>query len=259
MTPTVPRFEELAAPSHWRTVDFISDLHLQAAEPATVAAWRHYLQTTPADALFILGDLFEVWVGDDTIEEPGSFEAQACAALQAAARRLPVFFMHGNRDFLAGAAFLRHCGITGLQDPTVLGFGGQRIVLSHGDLLCLDDVDYQRFRLQARSAEWQERFLAQPLAQRRQQARGIRQQSEARKQSGAPYADVDGPAAIAWLQAASASTLVHGHTHRPGEHALGPGLTRVVLSDWDAAAHPPRGDALRLTPQGLERIAIVPT
>ncbi len=133
MTPTVPRFEELAAPSHWRTVDFISDLHLQAAEPATVTAWQNYLQATPADALFILGDLFEVWVGDDAIEEPGSFEAEACAALQATARRLPVFFMHGNRDFLTGVTFLHHCGITGLADPTVLGFGGQRIVLSHGD------------------------------------------------------------------------------------------------------------------------------
>ena len=116
MTTTVPRFEELAAPSHWRTVDFISDLHLQASEPATVAAWRHYLQTTPADALFILGDLFEVWVGDDALQEPGSFEAQACAALQQAAQRLPVFFMHGNRDFLAGDAFLRHCGINGLKN-----------------------------------------------------------------------------------------------------------------------------------------------
>ena len=258
MTPTVPRFEELAAPSHWRTVDFISDLHLQAVEPATEAAWRHYLQTTPADALFILGDLFEVWVGDDALLEPGSFEAQACTALQEASRRLPVFFMHGNRDFLAGPAFLRHCGITGLQDPTVLCFGGQRAVLSHGDLLCLGDVDYQRFRVQARSAEWQAHFLAQPLAQRRQQARGIRQQSEARKQSGVPYADVDGPTAIAWLQAAHATTLIHGHTHRPAEHALAPGLDRVVLSDWDAAARPPRADVLRLTAAGLERIAIVP-
>ncbi len=259
MTPTVPRFEELAAPSHWRTVDFLSDLHLQASEPATVAAWQNYLQTTPADALFILGDLFEVWVGDDAIGEPGSFEAEACAALQAAAQRMDVHFMHGNRDFLAGPAFLRHCGITGLADPTVLGFGGQRIVLSHGDLLCLEDVDYQRFRLQARSAQWQERFLAQPLAQRRAQARGIRAESEARKQSGAVYADVDGPAAIAWLQAAHATTLVHGHTHRPATHTLAPGLRRVVLSDWDTAAHPPRADVLRLTPQGLERIAIVPT
>ena len=257
-TPTVPRFEELAAPSHWRTVDFISDLHLQASEPATVAAWQHYLQTTTADALFILGDLFEVWVGDDAMFEPGSFEAQGCAALQAAAQRLPVYFMHGNRDFLAGPEFLAHCGIIGLADPTLLVFGGERFVLSHGDLLCLDDVDYQRFRVQARSAEWQQRFLAQPLAVRRAQARGIRQESEARKQSGAIYADVDGPAAIQWLTAAHAHTLIHGHTHKPASHALAPGLQRVVLSDWDAAAHPPRAEVLRLTAQGLERVNWAP-
>lgn len=258
MTTTVPRFEELTAPSHWRTVDFISDLHLQVSEPTTVAAFRHYLATTDADALFILGDLFEVWVGDDAIDEIGSFEAQGCAALRAASKRLPVYFMHGNRDFLAGAAFLTHCGITGLADPTVLVFGGQRWVLSHGDLLCLDDVDYQRFRVQARSAEWQARFLAQPLATRRAQARGIREESEARKQSGVIYADVDTPAAVAWLQSADAHTLIHGHTHRPAEHPLTPGLQRVVLSDWDAAALPPRMETLRLSAAGLERLPLAP-
>ena len=255
----MPRFEELVAPSHWRTVDFLSDLHLQASEPDTLAAWHHYLQTTPADALFILGDLFEVWVGDDALDDPGSFESQACALLQAASRQRALFFLHGNRDFLIGPGFARHTGATLLLDPTVLVWQGQRLLLSHGDALCLDDVDYQRFRVQARSVQWQEHFLAQPLAQRRAQARGIRAESEARKQSGAVYADVDGPAAIAWLRAAHATTLVHGHTHRPAEHPLAPDVRRVVLSDWDAAAQPPRADVLRLTPQGLERIAIVPT
>lgn len=255
----MPRFEELVAPSHWRTVDFLSDLHLQASEPDTLAAWHHYLQTTPADALFILGDLFEVWVGDDALDDPGSFESQACALLQAASRQRALFFLHGNRDFLIGPGFARHTGATLLHDPTVLVWQGQRLLLSHGDALCLDDVDYQRFRVQARSVQWQEHFLAQPLAQRRAQARGIRAESEARKQSGAVYADVDGPAAIAWLQAARATTLVHGHTHRPAEHPLAPDVRRVVLSDWDAAAQPPRADVLRLTPQGLERVAIVPT
>lgn len=255
----MPRFEELVAPSHWRTVDFLSDLHLQASEPDTLAAWHHYLQTTPADALFILGDLFEVWVGDDALDDPGSFESQACALLQAASRQRALFFLHGNRDFLIGPGFARHTGATLLHDPTVLVWQGQRLLLSHGDALCLDDVDYQRFRVQARSVQWQEHFLAKPLAQRRAQARGIRAESEARKQSGAVYADVDGPAAIAWLQAARATTLVHGHTHRPAEHPLAPDVRRVVLSDWDAAAQPPRADVLRLTPQGLERIAIVPT
>jgi len=258
VTTTVPRFEELIAPSHWRTVEFISDLHLQASEPATVSAFEHYLRSTTADALFILGDLFEVWVGDDAIDEPGSFEAQGCTALFAASQRRQLYFMHGNRDFLAGPAFLQRTGMTGLADPTVLVFGHQRIVLSHGDLLCLDDVDYQRFRIQARSSAWQDTFLAQPLATRRAQARGIRQESEAKKQSGVTYADVDGPAAIGWLQAAGAGTLLHGHTHRPATHALTPDLKRVVLSDWDAAALPPRLETLRLSAQGLERIALDP-
>lgn len=259
----MPRFEELAAPSHWRTVDFISDLHLQASEPATVAAWQHYLQTTKADALFILGDLFEVWVGDDAIQDAGGFESRACATLRAAAQRLPVYFMQGNRDFLAGPGFLAHCGMAGLGDPTVLIFSSQRFVLSHGDLLCIDDVDYQRFRQQARSAEWQQRFLGQPLEIRRAQARGMRHESEARKRSGATYADVDSPAAIAWLNAAGAHTLIHGHTHRPATHLLAPGLQRVVLSDWEAEAQPPRAEVLRLSladssGPGLERLPLAP-
>ena len=264
MTPTVPRFEELVAPSHWRTVDFISDLHLQASEPATVAAWQNYLRTTPADALFILGDLFEVWVGDDALDEPGSFEAQACALLHAASQRHALYFMHGNRDFLIGKHFARCTGATLLHDPTVLVWHDQRLLLSHGDALCLDDVDYQRFRIQARSAGWQRNFLVQPLAERRAQARAMRAQSEARKQAAEAYADVDGPSALAWLQAAGAHTLVHGHTHRPAEHVLAPGFQRLVLSDWDATAQPPRLELLRLSIAGssvptLERLqAITP-
>ncbi|NMM78182.1 UDP-2,3-diacylglucosamine diphosphatase [Acidovorax sp. SRB_24] len=258
MTPAVPPIQELAAPAHWRTVDVISDLHLQASEPATVAAWQRYLQTTPADALFILGDLFEVWVGDDAIgdtrDADSRFEAQCCALLRAAAQHMAVFYMHGNRDFLAGPAFLAHCGTTGLTDPTVLEFAGRRTLLSHGDALCLDDVDYQRFRRLARSAAWQRDFLAQPLATRRAQARAMRNESEARKHSGQPYADVDGPAAAAWLRAARADTLVHGHTHRPAEHALAPGQRRLVLSDWDGAAQPPRAEVLRLDAAGLHRV-----
>eukprot|EP01034_Spumella_vulgaris_P038841 gene38841-47965_t len=157
-----------------------------------------------------------------------------------------------------GLQVVQACGITGLQDPTVLSFAGQRYLLSHGDLLCIDDTDYQRFRVQARSPAWQQQFLSQPLATRRTQARGIRQESEARKQSGAIYADVDHASAIAWLQAAGAHTLIHGHTHRPADHALAPGLQRVVLSDWDAAALPPRLETLRLSAAGLERVALAP-
>jgi len=258
MHTAVPQAVELMAPPHWRTVDFLSDLHLQAAEPATLACFERYLAGSQADALFLLGDLFEVWVGDDACDEAGSFEAALAERLAAAARQRPVYFMHGNRDFLVGTSFFERTGVIALADPTVLIFGTQRLLLSHGDLLCLGDVDYQRFRRLARSSAWQQAFLAQPLAERRAQARAMREQSEAHKRAGEAYADVDGPAALAWLQAAGAHTLVHGHTHRPAEHVLAPGYRRVVLSDWDATARPPRADVLRCTPEGLERIRIGP-
>jgi UDP-2,3-diacylglucosamine hydrolase len=258
VNPAVPQAQELLAPAHWRTVDFLSDLHLQAAEPETLACFERYLARTTADAVFILGDLFEVWVGDDACDEAGSFEARLAQRLATAAQQRPVYFMHGNRDFLVGSSLFEHTGVIGLSDPSVLIFGTQRLLLSHGDLLCLDDMDYQRFRSLVRSRAWQQSFLAQPLALRRAQARAIRSQSEARKQGGETYADVDGPAALAWLQAAGARTLVHGHTHRPAEHALAPGYRRVVLSDWDCAAQPPRGDVLRLSAQGLERLPMGP-
>jgi len=256
MTTTVPRFEEFVAPSHWRTVDFIADLHLDPGEPLTWAAWQHYLHTTPADAVVMLGDLFEVWVGDDALAEPGSFESQCATVLKAAAQHRALFFMAGNRDFLVGAAFAQQCGVRILADPTVLQWQQQRLLLSHGDALCLDDVAYQRFRAVARSTAWQQQFLAQPLAERRAQARQLRQESEAHKQSGAFYADVDAPTASAWLQAAQASILIHGHTHRPADHALASHLSRIVLSDWDLAAQPARAQVLRWDAHGLHRVSL---
>jgi UDP-2,3-diacylglucosamine hydrolase len=256
MAPTAPPFAELAAAADWRAVDFISDLHLHASEPATFAAWQRFMAQTPADAVFILGDLFEVWVGDDAVA-PGSFEALCVEVLRAAAERTALFFMHGNRDFLAGPGLMAQCHATLLDDPTVLDFAGQRWLLTHGDALCLDDVDYMAFRAQVRSADWQSAFLAKPLAERQAIARGIRSQSEARKHSGAPYADVNTAAAVQWLRYAQAATMIHGHTHLPADHTLAPGLARVVLSDWDAAATPPRAQVLRLDAQGLKRLSAV--
>ena len=252
-TPAVPPLLELQAPPTWRTADFISDLHLQASEPATFDVWRAYMRTTPADALFILGDLFEVWVGDDAAAQPG-FEADCAAVLQATAAQLPVFFMHGNRDFLVGPGLMRSSHATLLEDPTVLGFLGQRWLLTHGDALCLEDRDYLAFREQVRTQAWQRDFLARPLAERRTVARGLRDQSEARKRSGVPSADVDPDAAAAWLEAADAGVMIHGHTHRPADHALGRGRRRVVLSDWDAAAAAPRLQVLRVSDAGPARI-----
>ncbi len=259
---TQPPIAELRAPAAWRTVDFISDLHLQAAEPATFEAWQSYMLGTPADAVFILGDLFEVWVGDDAVDDPAhGFEAGCARVLQQCAARRALFFMHGNRDFLVGPRLMAQSGATLLDDPVALTFKGARWLLSHGDALCLDDVSYMAFRQQVRGAGWQQSFLSKPLAERQALARGLREQSrqqhEARKQSGQAYADLDTAATLQWLQAAHAPTLIHGHTHRPAVHDLGHGYRRVVLTDWDAGATPPRAEVLRLSADGIRRIALV--
>jgi UDP-2,3-diacylglucosamine hydrolase len=209
-----------------------------------------------ADALFILGDLFEAWVGDDAAQIAG-FEQQCADVLRQTAQRLPVFFLAGNRDFLVGDGLAQATGLTILPDPTVLAFGTKRWLLSHGDALCLADTEYLAFRAQVRQAAWQQAFLAQPLAARQQVARGMRAESEQLKRTGRDYADVDTTAALQWLQAAGAQVLVHGHTHKPAEHALDPTHRRIVLSDWDAAAVPPRLEALRLHADGRsERVRL---
>ena len=261
---TVPPVAELVAPLCWRTVDFISDLHLSAEEPATFTVWQTYLQATPADAVFILGDLFEVWVGDDaviadiTLPLHTRFETRCARVLQKAGSRLALFFMHGNRDFLVGPALMDQVGATLLSDPTTLTFADQRWLLSHGDALCLDDTDYQQFRRLVRSTEWQRAFLTRPLTERQALAKDMRRQSEARKTSSRDYGDVDDDAARQWLTAANAPVLIHGHTHKPALHDLSHGQSRWVLSDWDALAKAPRAEVLRLDGSGLRRIALVP-
>lgn len=248
--PPLGRFD---VPHDWRAVELISDLHLSAAEPATFEAWAAYMDTTRADAVLILGDLFDAWVGDDARHE--GFERDCAAVLKSAAAQRTVAFMAGNRDFLVGDALLADTGVLGLADPTVLDAWSWRVLLTHGDALCLSDVDYQRFRSVVRSSEWQHQFLAQPLPERRAAARRMRSASEAahRAHEG-PYADVDADAAAAWLRGAGADHLVHGHTHRPGSNLLAAGLRRHVLSDWDLAAQPPRAEVLRLTPEGFARV-----
>lgn len=247
-------FAEIVAPAGWRTVDLISDLHLQASDPATFGAWQGYLETSPADAIFILGDLFEVWIGDDAASVPG-FEAQCAAVLRIAAERRPIFFMHGNRDFLVGGEFAAQCGLTLLDDPTVLVLHDKRWLLSHGDALCLADTEYLRFRAQVRTPAWKAAVLARSMEERRTLARSVRAQSEDRKQSpGMVWADVDAGAARDWLRQANATTLVHGHTHKPATHALGDGLERIVLSDWDATARPARAQLLCISTAGAKRV-----
>ncbi|MDM0001270.1 UDP-2,3-diacylglucosamine diphosphatase [Variovorax sp. J22P240] len=247
-------FAEIVAPAGWRTVDLISDLHLQASDAATFGAWQGYLETTPADAIFILGDLFEVWIGDDAAALPG-FEAQCAEVLRTATARRPIYFMHGNRDFLVGDAFAAQCGLTLLDDPTVLALHDKRWLLSHGDALCLEDTEYLRFRAQVRKPAWKEAVLARPMEERRALARSVRAQSEDRKQSpGMVWADVDADAARDWLRQAKATTLIHGHTHKPATHSLGDGLERIVLSDWDVTAHPARAQLLCISSAGAKRV-----
>lgn len=241
----------LAAPAAWRCIDFISDLHLDAEHPQTFLAWHHYLRHSPAQAVFILGDLFEVWVGDDAItQEPGGFEARCVRTLRKAAGQREVFFLHGNRDFLIGDAFAQACGLRLLEDPTVLHFAGHRWLLSHGDAMCLADTAYQAFRQQVRTTDWQRTFLAQPLAQRRAAARDLRARSETHKQQAQGWVDLDAAEVRRALQLADADTLIHGHTHQPADHTLDAGLRRIVLSDWDMHAQPPRGEILRIGVDG---------
>lgn len=250
----LPALFDLRAPADWRAIDFISDLHLSPALPRTFEAWARHLRETPADAVFMLGDLFEVWVGDDARTLP--FERACVDVLADAARRRSLAFMAGNRDFLVGAAMLRDCGLLGLPDPTRLDAWGRPVLLTHGDALCLADADYQAFRRQVRGEAWQREFLARPLAERQQLAAEMRRQSESRRRfDGRDDADVDPAAALAWLRAADAAVLVHGHTHRPGSDLLAPGIERHVLSDWDLDdAERPRADVLRLTRDGLQRL-----
>ena len=257
MTPAGPTFSPptlalpwpvLQAPPSWRQIDFISDLHLQEQDPVTFAAWQNYLKTTSADALFILGDLFEVWVGDDVLDSKKSgFESLCASALKAASRRLPIFLIHGNRDFLLGTAFASACNLTLLDDPCILDFGGERWLLSHGDALCIDDTEYMAFREQVRSDRWKQDFLSQPLSKRQDLARALRTQSETRKRSTETFIDLDVTASCDWLNRGQAKTLIHGHTHQPRTHDLPGGLQRIVLSDWDAMSSPPRAEVVRLT------------
>ncbi len=257
---------ELLAPGAWRSVDFISDLHLQPSEPATFDAWRAFLRgevagapdvSPVADALFILGDLFEVWVGDDVLDsdDPAAPFWRACAdAIAERARLTPVFFMAGNRDFLIGPVASERMGWQVLSDPTVLQLGQHRTLLSHGDALCVDDTDYQAFRKTVRQSVWQRDFLSQSLADRLKVARDLRERSQARKDAMGSdpslWADVDHAAAAQWLKQARAHRLIHGHTHRPGHHKWRDGLEREVLSDWELGSTQPRSEVLRLHVSG---------
>lgn len=244
----------LTAPAQWQQVDLLSDLHLGPDTPGTLARLERHLAETPAQAALLLGDIFEVWVGDDARHE--AFEAGVVRMLRAASQRLDLFFMPGNRDFLVGAELLADAGMRALPDPTVLDAFGQRWLLAHGDAQCLADAGYQAWRATSRSAAWQADFLAKPLAERQAFGRQARAQSRATQAAQLMGTDLDAEACRALLAEAGAATLIHGHTHRPAEHELGEGRKRVVLSDWDFEVTPPRGDVIRLSAAGLQRLPL---
>ncbi len=274
----LPTPDRVCAAPEWERVEFISDLHLRPEDPSTASAWLHYLEHGRFDALFILGDLFELWFGDDMLQRPSATPDSALlqrsvAALAAASARAPIYLMHGNRDFLLGGAFAETSGVRLIADPCVFEYAGQRLLLSHGDAWCLEDRSYQSFRQMVRAPDWQRGFLARPLAEREALARMARHTSESQRSVGtgsgsgsasatgtahtahtanasqaasADYADLDAATVCDWLHATACQTLIHGHTHRPGLHDLGLGLQRLVLSDWCGLSQPPRREVLRL-------------
>ncbi len=192
-------------------------------------------QASGCEALYILGDLFEYWVGDDDLGDP--FNRSIVQALSAASERgVALYFMRGNRDFLIGEAFSRASGAELLEDAHVAQIGRQRTLLLHGDTLCSDDLDYQRFRAQVRAPEWRRQFLAQPLARRKAIALQARSESEARKQlKPMEVMDVTAASVNAALRAHDYPRLIHGHTHRPARHAHHVderACERWVLPDW---------------------------
>lgn len=247
------------------TIWVISDLHLSAQRPAVTQAFLHWLQHGLADAsaLYLLGDIFEVWVGDDVLQDAEQSAAllPVVAGLQALSRRgVAVSLMHGNRDFLLGTAFAAACGAQLLPDPTLLTVGTQRILLTHGDALCTDDHAYQQFRTQVRSAAWQAAFLAQPLAARLAFAEQARQQSRENKaMQAAEIMDVNAHAVADCIRSHGyPQVLLHGHTHRPAVHALevdGHVCQRWVLGDWHHSAVVARISAQAITPVTLSLTA----
>lgn len=257
MSHSPGHIDQLDAPPHWQRIELLSDLHLSEDTPHTTAAFLSHLSASQADAILLLGDVLEVWVGDDVLDQPG-FERGLFDEIASAARGRWVGFMAGNRDFMVGPAALAAAGLHGLADPLCLHAWGRRWLLTHGDALCLGDAEYQAFRRQVRSPQWQAGMLALPLAQRIETGRRMRAASEARRQAGTPenYADVDLDASLALLQLAGTDQLIHGHTHRPGSERWGAGM-RHVLSDWDLDSARPRGDVLVLTPAGMDRHAVI--
>jgi len=229
---------------------FISDLHLSPERPAIAALFLAFLRgrARTARALYILGDLFEYWIGDDLADRP------EVAPLVAALRDLtgagvPVYVMHGNRDFLLGNGFEQASGCHLLPDPTVIDLYGERVLLMHGDTLCTDDVEYQKFRTLVRDPHWIRQFLDKPVPERLAMVREVREVSKTATAAKKPeIMDVNPGAVQAAFREHGVHHLIHGHTHRPAQHALrvdGIEVRRTVLGDWYE-----QGSVLDCQPEG---------
>jgi UDP-2,3-diacylglucosamine hydrolase len=238
------------------TTLFISDLHLAPERPAIIGLFLNFLKTRAghAEALYILGDLFEYWIGDDAGRAP---EVQPLtAALRALTHAgVPVYVMHGNRDFLLGQEFESVTGCRLLPDPSIIDLYGERVLLMHGDTLCTDDVDYLKFRAMVRNPQWIAGFLAKPIPERIAMVREVREVSKTAMAAKKPeIMDVNNEAVAEAFRAHSVRHLIHGHTHRPARHRFeldGQPVERTVLGDWYD-----QGSVLRCSAEGCELEAL---
>lgn len=235
---------------------FISDLHLDDSRPHITTLFEHYLagdEVRHADALYILGDLVEAWIGDDDDAELPQRIARATTAVRDAG--VPVYFMVGNRDFLLGEAFAERAGFTLIEDGAVHDLYGTPTLLMHGDVLCTDDVAYQQLRRQLRSPEWKQQVLSMPLDARRALAAKARAESrDYTSTAQEALMDVNADAVAQAMRNAGVTHLIHGHTHRPAVHHFeldGQTAERIVLGDWYE-----QGSVLRVAPEGRELRAI---
>lgn len=233
---------------------FISDLHLADERPEINSLFFRFLNDTAqgADALYILGDLFEYWVGDDQLDHDPLARSVTDSIRRLSDAGTRVYFMHGNRDFLIGERFAREAGLTILPDPTLIKLYDQQILLMHGDTLCTDDVAYQKFRVQTRTTEWKNATLAQPYEARQQLARSIRAQSDSEKnQKPEEIMDVTEAAVEDAFRMHHHPLMIHGHTHRPATHRHsvdGRTCERWVLADWHG-----RWECLVISKHGMHR------
>lgn len=233
---------------------FIADLHLQTEEPAITAGFLRFLrgEAKSADALYILGDLFEAWIGDD---DPNPLHREMAAAIHALVDSgVPCYFIHGNRDFLIGKRYARESGMTLLPEEQVLDLYGRKVLIMHGDTLCTDDIGYLAFRAKVHTPWIQKVFLALPLFIRNRIAARMRAGSKAANSSKSmTIMDVNPQAVVRVMEKHDVQWLIHGHTHRPDVHSLianGQPAHRVVLGAWHT-----EGSMVKVTPEGVELIA----